>query len=567
MKGRIFLYCFLIFNTFVWSQNLHHVKIKSAYDHAFDSINGLIAASKSNSTTQANLKLAKAKIYHSSSQYNLELREYLDVLQIFQKGKNYNSLVSTYVSLAELYRHLIDFKEMQRYIDRADRIIKTKAIDPKVLAKYYDRKAAILIEQDTPRSIVKENANLAIKFAKISNQWQIVASSYNILGYACSDVDTRLNYYFKSLHISDSIGDKRSEIDVIVNISRAYTEQKKDFNKSNAFLQSGLSLFEGDELPITKREYYRILTFNYGQLKKFYERNKSADSLLKYAELALKIEYQHNLEETKSKYNLEQKESLLQTEKEKSLLLKIQYKSQHNYLITTILIILLLIFFVAIFIYAYLEIRRTNKDLSISNHQKDVLIQEVHHRVKNNFQMVSGLLQMQLRTIPDENSKKTLEEAAARIHSMGLIHQQLYSNDRFDEVSVKDFLKDILFSLTHSEMRNQNFYVIQGDNPLIHIEQAIPLGIIIHEMVTNSLKYAWTSELDKKIIVHIQYDAPIITINYRDNGKGLPKDFNLKNSKSLGLKLINLFIERQLKGNVTFANDGGAKFIFTFELR
>ncbi|MCH5597069.1 sensor histidine kinase [Niabella ginsengisoli] len=105
----------------------------------------------------------------------------------------------------------------------------------------------------------------------------------------------------------------------------------------------------------------------------------------------------------------------------------------------------------------YLKIRKKNNELLISNNKKDVLIQEIHHRVKNNFQIISGLMNLQLKSITDPESQKLFQEAVQRIHSMALIHQQLYSGDNFDRVKIVPFLNEILCALAHSDLRSQNF--------------------------------------------------------------------------------------------------------------
>ena len=169
-------------------------------------------------------------------------------------------------------------------------------------------------------------------------------------------------------------------------------------------------------------------------------------------------------------------------------------------------------------------------------HQKDVLIQEIHHRVKNNFQIISGLMNMQLKNISDTESRKVFEDALQRIHSMAIIHQQLYSGENLDSVKIKEFLTDILKSLAHSDMRSQDFFSIDDADTTMHIEQAVPLGMIIHELATNSIKYAWQGTQNKKIDIHIENNNGALMLSYNDNGKGLPTNLDIKATTSLGLK-------------------------------
>jgi two-component sensor histidine kinase len=101
----------------------------------------------------------------------------------------------------------------------------------------------------------------------------------------------------------------------------------------------------------------------------------------------------------------------------------------------------------------------------------------------------------------------------------------------------------------------------------MHIEQAVPLGMIIHELATNSIKYAWQGTQNKKIDIHIENNNGALMLSYNDNGKGLPTNLDIKATTSLGLKLVDLFIHRQLQGSMIYENRNGAFFKFTFTLR
>lgn len=214
------------------------------------------------------------------------------------------------------------------------------------------------------------------------------------------------------------------------------------------------------------------------------------------------------------------------------------------------------------------KVTSMNRNLKAALVDKETLLKEVHHRVKNNLQMVSSLLELQARDIKDPELKQALQESQSRVHAMSIIHQKLYAGSDYNHVNIGDYVEEIIMSLSHSDLRSQDFFTLEGSNPSIHIEQAIPVGFIIHEMVTNSIKHAWKDADGKKeVYVRITVDGNIMSVHYHDNGDGLPDRFNIFKHESMGMRLINLFVHRQLGGNIKFWNDSGANFTFAFFMR
>ncbi|MAU72250.1 MAG: histidine kinase [Pseudozobellia sp.] len=185
--------------------------------------------------------------------------------------------------------------------------------------------------------------------------------------------------------------------------------------------------------------------------------------------------------------------------------------------------------------------------------EKERLLRTVHHRVKNNLQTVSSLLNLQAKNSTNETIKDLVMSSQNRVNAMAMIHEMLYLRDNLSKIEFKSYIKELseyLIKSTHKENKN---VVINIDIPDLRlgIDTAIPLGLLINEAVTNSLKYGFVENIKGKIDIKLEKDDSNKTyhLSISDNGVGFPRDIELRTSTSLGLKLIHN-LARQLKGSV-----------------
>lgn len=200
--------------------------------------------------------------------------------------------------------------------------------------------------------------------------------------------------------------------------------------------------------------------------------------------------------------------------------------------------------------------------------EKDVLMKEIHHRVKNNLQVISGLLELQSKTLNDETAKEALREGRNRVRSIALIHQNLYQFENLSSIELKRFANDLCRQV-ESVFQKQNKVTMNIDVPVLYldIDSAVPLGLIMNELLSNSFKYAFNNTDEGEIDLAIRNVAEgKYELKYSDNGPGLPTDFDLKNATTLGIQLIN-DLSRQIGGNVKYEYKNGASFIINFTNR
>lgn len=211
-----------------------------------------------------------------------------------------------------------------------------------------------------------------------------------------------------------------------------------------------------------------------------------------------------------------------------------------------------------------LVIKRT-ESLKKALEDKDVLIKEVHHRVKNNLQIVSSILSMQSRKLVDKQAREAVNEGKSRIKTMSLIHEKLYKSDELSRVNMKEYMKE-LNSYIFSSYKPENIeYEVKCENIILDIETSIPIGLIMNEAISNSLKYAFYDKKEEQIISELTNNQNEFILTIKDNGRGMPENFEVKNSTGTGMRLIRTLTD-QLDGTLSITNKSGTEINITFQL-
>jgi PAS domain S-box-containing protein len=196
--------------------------------------------------------------------------------------------------------------------------------------------------------------------------------------------------------------------------------------------------------------------------------------------------------------------------------------------------------------------------------EKEVLLQEIHHRVKNNLSVISGLLELQ-RFEPLESIDSLIDETQSRIKSIATIHEKLYQSDTLAEVDIKEYIEDFTEIVWDTFNSEQKDITISKDlqHFSIDITKAVPLGLIINELLTNAFKHGFPDIRKGEIRIILKKDPQEVLLSVEDNGHPLPDDFSLENSNSLGMTLIKT-LSSQLDGTIDISQDEWTTFKITF---
>lgn len=225
------------------------------------------------------------------------------------------------------------------------------------------------------------------------------------------------------------------------------------------------------------------------------------------------------------------------------------------------------------------ERKKVEKQLRTSLEEKEALLKEIHHRVKNNLQMISSLLNLQSKFIKDKRAVAVLKDTQNRVKSISLIHERLYESKELKVVNFGLYVRNLMAHLFDSCRANSFGVSLELDvqNILLPLEKAIPCGLIVNELVSNSLKHAFPRESRKGFqqapstdgkVIRLEFysgKANRITLRVRDNGIGFPENLDFRKTETFGLQLVTTLVG-QLKGKVELDRRRGTQFDISLEL-
>lgn len=210
------------------------------------------------------------------------------------------------------------------------------------------------------------------------------------------------------------------------------------------------------------------------------------------------------------------------------------------------------------------EISQKNEILQKQDAEKTLLVKEIHHRVKNNFQIVSSLLELQTKGIEDERALELALEGQRRVRSMAIIHQKLYQKDEM-LINLSEYMEELVMEIYSTYSPKSVAIDIQIDSRIVFdIETSIPLGLIINELVTNAFKYGFSLDRENKLRVEVRKGSEFYTLVVTDNGPGMDESIDVDKTKSVGLHLVKR-LSKQLRGELSYTTENGAKFTLKFK--
>jgi two-component sensor histidine kinase len=210
--------------------------------------------------------------------------------------------------------------------------------------------------------------------------------------------------------------------------------------------------------------------------------------------------------------------------------------------------------------------KRLEEQLKASLQTKEALLKEVHHRVKNNLQVISSLLDLQADAIADPHIRAMFEESQNRIHSMALIHENLYQSDDLSHIDAEQYIRSLSRRLfeAYSTPNDRIRLTVNADQVALNVNTAIPYGLILNELISNCLKHAFPGERAGEIRIELRRQAPgTCVLKISDTGVGFPDDIDFRATESFGLQMVCILTE-QLGGTIELERGAGTTFTITF---
>ncbi len=481
--------------------------------------------------------------------YNSSKRKRLNTIKIIQ----YNTLANFYNQMENYNKALYYYDKAYKNLfmnnnfanagiilsNKGDLLIKLNsnndALNTLLEAKFLKKKG-----KSSALSIAFTDLNIGVVLSKLKKYNEALQYLQNALKV------------FKSASIQEGIMLTKLEIGKLSLINKQYKKAIQLCSESEKIaLETGnLEVLEKIDKCLSK-SYEKIGNYKFALI--YSRRNhKIKDSIFneKNIKKITQIEMQ-------SKFDKErQLEKIKNATKEKENNLKIR---------TLILGVISLLVILGLLYYNNSLKRKTNIELKNKNDKiqetlavNELLLKETHHRVKNNLQIISSLLNMQNHFLTDSKSKEVINDSQNRIKSMSLIHQKLYQEKHLKAVETKMYFTELIDGLAYSfgiDTKN-TFFRLEIENLLLDIDTAIPLGLIANELTSNAFKYGVEKINGYFSFIFFQRNDKELLLKIKDNGRGIPDDVNINDSKSYGLRLVKS-LSKKLRGTLSFINNDG----------
>lgn len=488
------------------------------------------------------LAIARAKsmlaiVFDIKGEVEKAAKLYLEVAAFYEASKNQSELSRAYNNLGVLFFYSGDLDQSWKYYKKSITLDSLLG-DSIGVAQSLINLAAI--------SNKWEKVDQAFKYLKRGeriaqnsedNEW-IVLSIYEGLSNNYlyrGEFDSSLLYLKRSLPLIKEAGDHHSTLVNLTGQVIAYTGLN-DYNKAEKALKEAETLTEQyDDMNLRSRRNRAAASLyaKKGLYKKAFEYQdlfqNDYDSITDQERLRI-------TNELEQKYQSEQKENEITT-------LKLQQQNARNERNITYLVLSLIIGLSVLLFVLYRVKSKSEATIAKSLNEKETLLKEIHHRVKNNLQVVSSLLSMQSRFIKDENALDAVNEGQTRVESMALIHQKLYQENNLSGVNAKEYIEDLADILKQSYQTDTEIeFEYHIDDLMIDVDTIIPIGLILNELICNSLKHAFPDSEDGRITIALKEELNRLNLEVSDNGVGsentiADKSFGMVLIESLAMKL------------------------------
>jgi two-component system, sensor histidine kinase PdtaS len=501
-------------------------------------------------------------------------------------------LIACYSEIAKIYQKTNQLNKAKESVESAINYTLTNNLNESQISHLYSILGSIYYDQKNYKKAF-ENVQLAIK----KNNSNLNKSDFISYSFLISKIylkQKKIDLSIKSASQTIRLCNEEIEKSVGYQILGNCYFAKSQISKAPDYQENGMELIENEKFIYLKKalEFQNILV-DYIQKSKDKEIDQITFSSI-YEEIAktenalgnyqnayeysllnkqindkiLNKEKTNRINELQTSFEVSEKEIALKNslfEKQKK---DIEIQKQNNYITKISIVLIALILIALILIVNYFVNRKKNIQLQSKNKiientnselnqskiklenlisEKDILLKEIHHRVKNNLQIIISLLNIQSRSGKNISTDEFIERSLTRITSMSLVHQNLYQNENVDKVDLNEYLNNLtqFISNSFSETQDRIKVSICCDNIFLQIETAIPLGLIINELMYNMYKHAFPESMNGKIKIGIKKENDNYLLNVKDNGVGFIEDKN--SNKSMGLKLVKL-LSSQING-------------------
>lgn len=526
--------------------------------------------------------------YDKALYYILESIKVTSDAQTQEKGYSHHILGTVYEKLKDYPNSLKHYQLALSYLDHRNVHLKGLVSNnmANVMAAGGDPQKALTFLND----YVKTHPSLSL------NDKQQIAATYGFIYSLLGDYGKAEKYYLEMLNLNNAVIEENGRIVNLTNatlssgaayflIGKFYTE-RGNYSAGNQYLNKSLQnvqYFEADQ----ELETYELLFKTDSALGNYLSAIKNMERHRILYDSINSVQKNRQVNELSMKYQTEQRLkdiALLRSKETENLAALQRANSIRNIIIGSALLMLLL----AIVAYAaYRNKQRSNRVLQAQREEIDLqnkvlqsllsqkdqflkekewLLKEIHHRVKNNLQIIMSLLNSQSAHLRNTDAIEAITTSGNRVRSIALIHQKLYGGESLSSINMPEYVADLVrYMMDGFDTRERGITFIQKIEHInIDVAQAVPVGLILNEAITNAIKYAF-GDKGGEITIAFHSSADGVTLSITDDGKGLPANFDIRQSNSLGMEMMQ-GLAKQLRGKFTISSDRGTVVVVQFKL-
>ncbi len=535
-----------------------------SFDTAIDSLKKAWEIAGKNDLTKliGEIKSNIGVAYDYKGDYEIAIDYYSKALEDFLILCDTLSMATVYLNIGIVYEEMYKAEEAIDYYNRALQISQLKK-DKENIAVILNNLGVVYMDLKMELSKALDYFQQALSlFNELGHKWGI-SNIYNNIGEIYegnNKYQLAIESYKKALAINEENDEKQGIANSLRNLGNVYSKIH-DYDKALSYLLRGVEISKQIGFNKNLLEVYGVISEVYdkqGTYKEALEYNRLYTSL---KDSMMNESIQEKLLDFQTKYETEKKNSEIAQLKLDKLEQLSRLKHQHLINYSLLLGFVLISAFVAILLYYYNLKKKANRE-------KEILIREIHHRVKNNLQTISSLLSLQNNYIADHAIKNIVKESQSRVKSMALIHQLLYQQEIGSKIDFDKYMHQLCQEIA-SGFGNTSDKIecsVQCEKIHLDIDTAIPIGLIANELFINAYKHAFRGiEKEGKITVQIlQHPGNKYVFTFQDNGIGLPDNITIENSDTLGLKLVHILV-KQIKGVLNCRVESGTEFVIVFQ--
>ena len=516
----------------------------------------------------------KGAVYTQQGEYALAIEQYLNSIRILEEVNDQEGVGKSYNNIGLVYYLQGNYDQAEDYYSKALEILKPLK-NHSVISDIMNNLGIISFEKGEYEESLEYHFKSLDGRAGTNNQ-RGMATSYTNIGdvYAAKEViDKAMEYQKKALEIQEELGDKKGMLSSIQGLARV---QSLSGNSDQAlkYMEDVISISseigakkelrdaynEISEIYIRKGDYKKALSFKnrYAQMK---------DTLFseQTQEIATNLETKFENEKKTKEIEILQRENEIQ-----------ELQLGRNRILIISFTISLVLALVSVVLYArtnrdrkkaFSLLQKQNESIKKQKEEKEVLLKEIHHRVKNNLQVINSLIRLQCAYTDDQVALDLFDECQNRIISMALIHEKMYESHDLSNVNIQEYIAELSQNLLRSYRLHKNVELdIDVSVKTLTLDTLIPLGLLLNELISNSLKHAFLDDKEDGVItVKLDRDSSSgkFVLEIGDNGIGLPNDFTFNSALTLGIELV-VTLSSQLDGTIERIEKPGSHFRIEF---